>query len=362
MFSVGTLGKSRWVDKVIKMCQRLLNSAAHFAGPKLVKVLELIATVHKNVDPHEKQTLNYCVTAAIQWSPPQETCRTYAFLSNYIKETRPQHEKPDLISNVKQKSTDTNNFLYTNAPRWRLQCENALVRATPRVVNIQEYKDLPADLRSRLSELGCIVFEVPPSSQSIPQEEMKPKAVTIRTNNPANLDVLRRVDVEYIRNYFIPYRLKPITINLKLKSEHEKKSPPLVRTTKAQDGRTKFNLSKANAESLKPVLQSLSTKSAHLKPGDSKDAKSKISQKRLISKVVSSSEISRRSPLLMSNAKDSQIKPMSEHSLARSSRPRTAESATNSMSESQRNKYDTYTKAKRALKGSADCKLLCFVL
>ncbi|XP_047524472.1 uncharacterized protein LOC125062524 isoform X1 [Pieris napi] len=343
---VGILENTKWAEKVAQMCRRLVNAAAHFAAPKLVQILELIATVPNDSAPLAKQALKDCLTAAIEWAPPGETCKAYAFLSNLVKIIR---SKADLILNVNGKVADPDNLLYTNANNWRLQCENTLVRAAPRVVSTQAFKDLPTELRKRLRELGCIVYghQANPTFSPIPGRYTK----TMSQTKPCE-DIIKSLDMEHVRKSFVPYKPKPYTVTTeKVKCEREKKKPILVRTTRAQEKRAIYNMSKTGPA--KSNSQNPSAKTPrYLDPNSCKDTK--MPQKNFINKVMSSTESSRNSSPVLKRNEKKQGKAMSEDSLATTSRPRTAEPSTDSLSESQSNKYGTYTKTKHALKGSVE--------
>ncbi|CAH4038805.1 unnamed protein product [Pieris brassicae] len=339
---VGRLENTKWADKVAQMCRRLVNAAAHFAAPKLVQILELVATVPNDSAPLAKQALKDCLTAAIEWAPPGETCKAYAFLSNLVKVIR---SRADLILNVNGKVADPDNLLYTNANNWRLQCENTLVRAAPRVVSTQAFKDLPSELRKRLRELGCIVYghQANPTFSPIPGRYTKSMCQT----KPCE-DVIKSLDMEHVRKSFVPYKAKPYTVTTeKVKCEREKKKPILVRTTRAQEKRAIYNMSKTGPA--KSTSQNPSAKTTRYL-----DPNTKMPQKNFINKVMSSTESSRNSSPVLKRNEKKQTKAMSEDSLATTSRPRTAEPSTDSLSESQSNKYGTYTKTKHALKGSIE--------
>ncbi|XP_034839422.1 uncharacterized protein [Maniola hyperantus] len=390
--TVASLQNSRWAESVARMCRRTVNAAAHFAAPRLLAVLELIATAPDAPQP-AKQALDDCLAAAIEWAPPDETCRAYAFLSSLVKEIRNQHSsKPDLITNGNQisKVPEPTNLLFTHASSWRLQCEGALVRAAPRVVGTQAFKDLPSELRRRLRELGCIMY----GPQAIPLAAcpaMPPdrKCKSTYHNKPAkmvNTSNTRSLDMERVRNSFVPYKPKPVTVmgsKDKLTSNSElrdikkmnKVTIPKVRTTKAQEERAKFNQSKSlssqdrvvnnRSVTARPHLFE-NTKPRYLEPRIIKEKEKKAPPKTFVNKIVSSSESSRnsspvqcrtlRTSRMMANQKcEHKAHAMSQDSLATTSRPRTAEPSTDSLSESQNsNRYATYTKTKHTSKGSVE--------
>lgn len=381
--SVSSLQNSRWAEGVARMCRRLVNAAAHFAAPRLPAVLELIS-VAPEAPQTAKQALDDCLAAAIEWAPPDETCRAYAYLSNLVKQIRNQHlAKPDLISNGNQiKVPETTNLLYIHASSWRLQCEVALVRAAPRVVGTQAFKDLPSDLRKRLRELGCIMYgpQAIPLTTSPLQDRKCKSTYHSKPTKIINPSATRSLDMEKVRNSFVPYKPKPITMtgskdNIKSNSElrelkkQNKTTVPKVRTTKAQEERAKFNQSKTITTSqersvTKPATTRVhpfeNTKPRYLQPRV-KDTEKKLPPKKLVNKIVSSSESSRNSSPIQARNLRPRVQPsdrthMSQDSLATSSRPRTAEPSTDSLSESQNsNKYATYTKTKHNKQGSVEC-------
>ncbi|CAH2103217.1 unnamed protein product [Euphydryas editha] len=385
--TVASLQNSRWAESVARMCRRLVNAAAHFAAPRLLAVLELIST-SSDAPQSAKQALDDCLAAAIEWAPPDETCRVYAFLSQLVRDIRNQQfSRPDLITNGSQntKVPEPNNLLFTHASSWRLQCEGALVRAAPRVVGTQAFKDLPTDLRRRLRELGCIMYgpQAIPVTTS-PLQDRKSKSTYQSKPTKINPATTRSLDMEKVRNSFVPYKPKPIVMGSKdkittnpefrdIKKIINKANMPKVRTTKAQEERAKFNQSKTltsqdRSVNNKPGSTRMfeNTKPRYLEPRQSKEKEKKTPTRKLVNKIVSSSESSRNSsPIQCRNLRSSRITnnqtyehkahAMSQDSLATSSRPRTAEPSTDSLSESQNsNKYATYTKTKHTSKGSIE--------
>lgn len=369
------------------MCRRLINAAAHFAAPRLVAVFQVITPFPPEAPHAAKQALDDCLAAAIEWAPPEEACRAYGFLSALIKELRNQHySKPDLITNGtdNHKSFGSSNLLYSFAGSWRLQCEGALVRASPRVVTTQAFKDLPSDLRKRLRELGCIKYGahgLPHTQTTLFQEKKSKHMNTNNKNNKASTTTTARsIDIAQVRASFVPYSpkpVKPLGSMDTLKSNNDLRDfkkqlppnyPPKVRTTKAQEERAKFNKTKntksqdrLNGKTTTARAPSYeNTKPRYLEP--------KCKEKRTVvnkhlPKIESSSESSRNSsPIRIRNLRSSpqkgridqrershlETQTMSQDSLATSSRPRTAEPSTDSLSESQTsNKYATYTKTRR---------------
>nr|XP_026500570.1 uncharacterized protein LOC113404045 isoform X1 [Vanessa tameamea]XP_026500571.1 uncharacterized protein LOC113404045 isoform X1 [Vanessa tameamea] len=386
--TVASLQNSRWAESVARMCRRLVNAAAHFAAPRLLAVLEIVSTAP---DAHQsaKQALDDCLAAAIEWAPPDETCRVYAFLSHLVKEMKNQNfTNKDFMSNGGQNSSvpELSNFLLSHASCWRLQCEGALVRAAPRVVGTQAFKDLPTDLRRRLRELGCIMYgpQAIPLTNS-PLQDRKSKS-TYQSKPPKTINsaTTRSLDMEKVRNSFVPYKPKPIVMGSKdklmssaeirdIKKIAYKANMPKVRTTKAQEERAKFNQSKTltsqdRSINNKPGSTRMfeNTKPRYLEPRLAKEKEKKMPARKLVNKMVSSSESSRNSsPIQSRNVRASRITSnqvyehkthtMSQDSLATSSRPRTAEPSTDSLSGSQNsNKYATYTKTKHTSKGSVE--------
>ncbi|XP_026727969.1 uncharacterized protein LOC113494042 isoform X2 [Trichoplusia ni] len=384
--TMSSLQNSRWSESVARMCRRLISAAAHFAAPKLVSIFQVIIALPNDAPSAAKQALDDFLSAAVEWAPPEEVCRAYGYLSTIVKEVRNQHySKPDLISNStgSYRSYGSNSLLYTHASSWRLQCEGALVRASPRVVSTQAFKDLPSELRKRLRELGCIKYgaHAIPVTPPVPVQEKKPRSKNTQTRiSKITSSTTRSVDIAHVRASFVPYAPKPVlplgSIDT-LKSNTDLRDfrkpltstqPPKVRTTKAQEERAKFNKFKSaesqdrlNGKSTAtraPPFEK--TKPRYLEP-KGKNRQTTIINKHL-PKIDSSSESSRNpSPVHARNLRSSQktlrgteAQTMSQDSLATSSRPRTAEPSTDSLSESQTsNKYGTYTKAKHT-KGSVE--------
>lgn len=388
---MASLQNTRWAESVARMCRRLANAAAHYAASRLVAVIRTIAPLPSDCPHPAKEALHNCLGVAIEWAPPDEACRAYAYLSDLVKEIRTQHySKPDLITNGNQnKGSNLNNLLYAHASSWRQQCEGALVRAAPRVVGTQAFKELPAELRKRLRELGCIMYATQglPVTSSPLQDRKTKSAYTSKNSKPVNSLTTRSLDIDQVRASFVPYAAKPAAVLGSLdilKSNNDlrdkissRANPPKIRTTKAQEERAKYNLTKnsSSQERFNNKLTTVRCSYEHTKPryleprAPNKDGDRKMATgKKLIPKMVSSSESSRNSsPIQARNlrvsrmrtrqAAETKAQAMSQDSLATSSRPRTAEPSTDSLSESQNsNKYATYTKTKHTSKGSVECK------
>ncbi|KAH9627988.1 hypothetical protein HF086_017963 [Spodoptera exigua] len=384
--TTASLQNSKWSEAVARMCRRLISVAAHFAGPRLLAVYQAIPPLPNEAPQAAKQALDDFLAAAIEWAPPDEVCRAYGFLSALLKEMRNnQYSKPDLISNgtENRKSFGQNTLVYSQAGNWRMQCEGALVRASPRVVTTQAFKELPSELRKRLRELGCIKYgaHALPISSPTHQQERKVKSTTVAKNKSFSSSP-RNIDIAHVRALFVPYSPKPMypvgsvdTLKSNNDIRDSKKSivstnPPKVRTTKAQEERAKYNKIKNTKSQDKLNTKASSARAPSFertKPRyleiKSKDKKTSVVNKHL-PKIESSSESSRNSsPIHLRNLRSSPQKgrrgevvpqTMSQDSLATSSRPRTAEPSTDSLSESQTsNRYATYTKTKHT-KGSVD--------
>ncbi|XP_028032954.1 uncharacterized protein LOC114245132 isoform X1 [Bombyx mandarina] len=372
---VASLQNIRWAETVARLCRRLVNAAAHFAAPRLVAVLQDIANMAPDAPPPAKQALMDCIAAAIEWAPPDEGCRAYALLS-------------DLVRDIKLHSSGSNNLLHSHAANWRMQCEGALVRAAPRVVGTQAFQDLPTDLRRRLRELGCIMYgtQAIPVTTSPYHERKSRSTYHNKASKTHNTKTSRSLDIDHVRASFVPYAPKPATHissvdilknvpDLKdAKKLTTRTKPPKVRTTKAQEERAKYNMTKniqsvnqVNGKTGHPPIRTFeNTKPRYLEPRPCKENDKKTTApNKLVPKMVSSSESSRNSsPIQVRNLRTTRMKTrqglevkthaMSQDSLATSSRPRTAEPSTDSLSESQNsNKYATYTKIKHS-KGSIE--------
>ncbi|KAF9804922.1 hypothetical protein SFRURICE_007825 [Spodoptera frugiperda] len=377
--TTASLQNSKWAESVARMCRRLISVAAHFAGPRLLAVYQAIPPLPNEAPQAAKQALDDFLAAAIEWAPPDEVCRAYGFLSALLKEMRnSQYSKPDLISNgtENRKSFGQNTLVYSQAGNWRMQCEGALVRASPRVVTTQAFKELPSELRKRLRELGCIKYgaHALPISSPTHQPERKIKTTTV-VKNKSFTSSPRNIDIAHVRALFVPYSPKPMypvgsvdTLKSNNDIRDSKKSivstnPPKVRTTKAQEERAKYNKIKNTKSQDKLNTKASSARAPSFertKPRyldiKQKEKKTSVVNKHL-PKIESSSESSRNSsPIHLRNLRSSPQKgrrgemvpqTMSQDSLATSSRPRTAEPSTDSLSESQTsNRYATYTKTK----------------
>ncbi|CAH0746063.1 unnamed protein product [Diatraea saccharalis] len=388
--TVHALQNSRWGQVVARMCRRLNLATAHFIAPELTTVLRDIGTLPTDPPYYVIQALNECIAAAIEIAPPDECCRAYALLASVVRELRNyRFAKPDLITNgISNNVPGQDNLLYFHAPNWMLLCENALVRAGPRVICTQAFIDLTPELRIRLRELGCSLYggQPPMSGQSSLLQNRRSRTDHQNKSSKFHSATSKSLDIDQMRASFVPYASKPTThmstdALKSTKSLQDTKTacrtvPPKVRTTKAQEERAKFNLTKTtlsqerlNTKSL-PKTTFENTKPRYLEPRNSSDYK-KYTTKKLAPKMISSSESSRNSsPIQARNLRtsrmktrqdnDAKTKAMSQDSLATGSRPRTAEPSTDSHSESQNsNKYATYTKTKHTSKGSIDTNKTC---
>lgn len=385
--SVASLQNNRWAEIVARMCRRLVNAAAHFVASRLTEVLRMIANMPNDAPTVAKQALNDCFAAAIEWAPPDEACRAYAYLSTVVKQTRIQNStKPDLIANGNQNNKMASmDLLSAHASSWRLQCEGALVRAAPRVVTTQAFQELTPDLRKRLRELGCIMYGTQAIPLSIGGQNRKNKTVVNKTARNHNKSTNRNL-VEQMRSTFVPYTSKPPTQSgsMDLKNSNNdirdikkpnRMNPPKIRTTKAQEERAKFNLAKTNLPE-RPNRQTSvirgtsfeNTKPRYLEPKVKDTTNKKSAANKICTKMISSSESScNSSPIQVCMMRESRLKArdvrkvntqaISQDSLEHCSRPRTTEPPTDSLSESQNsNKYATYTKARNIKKKSVECK------
>uniref|UniRef100_A0A2A4JFV1 BTB domain-containing protein n=1 Tax=Heliothis virescens TaxID=7102 RepID=A0A2A4JFV1_HELVI len=376
--TAASLQNSRWAESVARLCRRLISAAAHFACNKLTAVFQAIPPLPSDSPHAAKQALEDFLASAIEWAGAEELCRAYGFLSTVVKEIRNSHySKPDLISNGtdSRKNFGPNNPLYMYAGSWRMQCEGALVRAAPRVVTTQAFKNLPSELRKRLRELGCIKYgahAMPLSSPTHHQEKNVKPIPAVPKKKPAPPKA-RMIDMAHVRALFVPYSPKPVIpggsvdtlkSNNDLRDVKKPTHPPKVRTTKAQEERAKFNKSKTTTSQ-----DRLNTKSSGVRPPsfdktkarylESKNNKERKVVNKHLPRIDSSSESSRNSsPVAARRARAARLGAMSQDSLA--SRPRTAEPSTDSLTESltsnkhvTSNKYATYTKARRC-KGSSE--------
>ncbi|XP_048005405.1 uncharacterized protein LOC125241118 isoform X2 [Leguminivora glycinivorella] len=264
--TVESLQNSRWAECVARMCRRLVNAAAHFAAPRLVSVLRGVrAAALAPAPPAASQALHDCIAAAIEWAPSDETARAYAFLSalpedaNAAAAAASQRSRPDLIADGARHPPPppVGDLLLAHAASWRLQCEGALVRAAPRAVLTQAFKELPPELRKRLRELGCIMYGPQVVSAASPLHDRKSRsAYHARSGKGPAAVTTRSLDIDHVRESFVPYAPRPsahlgsvdtLKSNGDLRDRKPiKMMPPKIRTTKAQEERAKYNMAKTN--------------------------------------------------------------------------------------------------------------------
>ncbi|XP_063373390.1 uncharacterized protein LOC134661317 isoform X2 [Cydia amplana] len=381
--TVESLQNSRWAECVARMCRRLVNAAAHFAAPRLVAVLRGVRVASPAAAPPAAcQALHDCIAAAIEWAPSDEAARAYAFLSALPADAAAaQRSRPDLIADGARHAPPppAGDLLLAHAASWRLQCEGALVRAAPRAVLTQAFKELPPELRKRLRELGCIMYgpQVVPAASPLHDRKSRSAYHPRPGRGPAAV-ATRSLDIDHVRESFVPYAPRPsahlgsvdtLKSNGDLRDRKPiKMTPPKIRTTKAQEERAKYNMAKTNQSQDRlagkggrsvPLFEN--TKPRYLEPRMYKESEKKSpATKKLVNKMISSSESSRNSsPIQARVVRASRVRSreqaLSQDSLASASRPRTAEPSTDSLSESHNsNKYATYTKRKYTTKGSVE--------
>ncbi|CAH2985376.1 unnamed protein product [Chilo suppressalis] len=392
--TVEALQNSRWAEVVARMCRRLVHAAAHYMAQKLTAVMRDIGTLPPDPPPCALQALHECIATAIEWAPPDELCCSYALLASVVRNTRNQRfAKPDLITNGNSNNIpEHDNLLSVHAASWILLIEASLVRAAPRVCCTQAFIELPSELRRRLRELGCIMYSSgqAPIAPSVSHQNRRSRSThQNKTSKSLNSPTVKSLDIDQMRAAFVPYAPKPTThtrthsdVLRSNKSLHDPKKgsrtiPPKVRTTKAQEERAKFNLTKTTLSQERLNSKSISkttyehTKPRYLEPRNCADYKNMMTAKKLAPIMISSTESSRNSsPIQARNLRTSRMKirqnyqakaeVLSQDSYATSSRPRTAEPSTDSHSESQSsNKYATYTKTKHTAKGSVDTNKSC---
>lgn len=371
------------------MCRRLVNAAAQFAAPRLTVTLRGMAALPAEAPAGARDALRHCLAVAFEWAPPEEACRAYALLSRVPRPPHRDRSKPDLITDQVH-ATDYEDLLASHAPAWRLQCEGALVRAAPRVVHTQAFKDLPIDLRKRLRELGCIVFG---GSVASPSSHRRTRNVTSARHEPSALTNTRVVDIDRVRAAFVPYAPKPrphaaaldVLAVPDLRAGKVRSNPPKVRSTKAQEERAKYNMTKsvqpaagaAAAAATAVVVERVASKARatyenakprYLEPKASRERVVGVvaggtytgAGARAVPRLVSSSESSRNSSPVGARARRSAAPRRSQDTLTTApvgSRPRTADPSTDSLTTDSHDtdKYATYTKVKRTTEGSLEC-------
>ncbi|XP_059062355.1 uncharacterized protein LOC131855128 [Achroia grisella] len=293
---------SRGADIVERLCRRLMNASAEFIAPRLDIVVRTLSPPPSNLPEASEQALSDCINVAIERAPGEQLCRLYEYLFHTLK------QKEQYV-------------FYSQACTWRVICERTLVRAAPRVVRTQAFKDLPLELSVRLRKLGCIMFGIqsPITTNSSADRRRSPN------KDSRDRSQSRNVDINDMKARFTPYTCKPVYANPASnvrEKVHQSQKTPVVRTTKAQEERAKYNMAKCSTS----VQKNTRPKRAEAKH-------------KLTAKVQSSSESSRQ----VSETKGYTV---SQDSLATSSRPRTAEPCS-SHSDSLNIKYATYTKSKR---------------
>ncbi|XP_053623957.1 uncharacterized protein LOC128682927 isoform X2 [Plodia interpunctella] len=367
----------RGVDNVDALVRRLITAAAQFAAPRLEPVLRAMEPLLLDVPTSVLRALDEFVEATIHRAPIEALCRAYAYLESVVREIQIQHHsKPDLISNGYQNETfpGEETYVHARANSWKIRCQYCLLDDALRLVNTQAFRDLPMELQQKLRKLGCVTAPMM-QARRCPLRSSRPAAPALNAN---------QADIERMRASFVPYAPRPTSFDVQgpLRNHHDHRDPrnktnkiPKVKTTKAQEERARFNMAKnaksqSQMSSTKSIRMFENAKPRYLEPKVAKQPVKKMAaQGKLMPKMMSSSESSRNSsPIQARGARGARARSrpldgrahaqaMSQDSLATSSRPRTAEPSTDSLSESQNsNKYATFTKAKHS-KGNIESSL-----
>lgn len=333
---MASLQGCRWAEGVARLCRRLTSAAAQFAAARLEGVVRVFAAPRAPAPAPAARALDACLASAVDWASPEELCRTMALLHALLDQAPPDLHADHLVV-------------------LRRRCEGALLRAAPRVIAAPSFRDLPPDLRRRLRRYM--------DAAAAPPITLQPR----RAPAPCTriVDALPQ-DIERVRTSFVPYAQKPPARQLAppptaaaFRPRPFGTVPPRVRTTKAQEERAKFNMTKSSAPAKpldKPSGKTAKGRAAYgnakpryLEPRPPAVRKDTVGAARKpLGRLVSSSESSRNSSPVLARAgcsREALPPATNQHS---ASHQRTADPSTESLSDSLKlNKYATYTKTRR---------------
>lgn len=206
---MASLHRCRWAEVIARLCRRLMSAAAQFASTQLATVLRFVSVSQRGAGGAGGAALDECLARAIQIASPEQLCRALLLLQ--------PTSKPDLIESAPQTE---------RLASLRRRCEDALIRVAPHALISPGCKDLPQDIRRRLRDAARRHPDHPSPN---------PPRRSARSPPPG---------IEKVRSSFVPYAQRPP----QLKADRPRPvpaNPPLVRSTKAQEERAKFNMSKS---------------------------------------------------------------------------------------------------------------------
>lgn len=431
------LPNTRWADTVARACKRLITASAQFASSRLASVFAAANNSPRLIfDGVGGVAIDDCLVAAIERAGTDQLCQAYQFLTDLMNKSNTQKKSPssvvpnnlglvymppEKIMNRVQvgNSGKIEEFKWClkYVDKWRGKCEIALIRSAPRAAGVPVFKALDSTLQARLRHVWCLVYgsrfysNLPVSSTSVTQYgQMQMQQLTMSKHAKSDANLIQNLDKSLENNLAEALRsfdtsgvlglnnskqssLRSTSFGTRVNgSVHQSttkiprahSNPPLVRTTNAQQQRSKFNATITAHPSPNVALSSRPRKFENTRPRylDPKPNREKLvvptttMNSPVQKKKVSSSDSSRNSSPALARAsqcrtsraktrelflntestnnrevceeKNSQeaSQSMSHDSLACSPNPGTMEMSIDSLSESQCCKYGTYTKTK----------------
>ncbi|XP_013137992.1 PREDICTED: uncharacterized protein LOC106102910 isoform X2 [Papilio polytes] len=316
----------KWAKNTEKHCHRVMETAIRYAAKNLEMLMKEMAPLSADAHNAAQEALEKCMKCAIERAPGEELCRTYILLGELIE------EQGDSGALYEQRS-EPRSILYVYGYYWQDCCESALACASPRVARTQAYKDLPYELKRKLRLLS-------------PQDALSPMR---------NKDVY--TNVKSVRPQLaIPQAVTPLSKVVPNKTTELKKSPTTcisaVRTTKAQEQRTKFNILKKKLTEERDNNNRGAIPRQNFSPkrrSKSTEAKNAKTDK----KVPSQGTAAQMNSSGNSSPNDSAKEKLSSRSnVAGPSRPKTADPTPEAVNEN--NMYATYTKSSRPKRESGE--------
>ncbi|KPJ06319.1 BTB/POZ domain-containing protein 8 [Papilio machaon] len=314
----------KWTKNLERHCYRVMETAIRYAAKNLEILMKELAPSPADAHSSAKRSLEKCMKSAIERAPGEELCRTYVLLGELIE------EQGDSGALYEQRS-EPRSILYVYGHYWQQCCEIALAYASPRLTRTQAYKNLPYEIKRKLRLLS-------------PQDVLSPIG-PVRNRDIYSNPRSGRPQLA------LPQPMTAVSKVSPNKTMEIKKSPTTstsaVRTTKAQEQRTKFNMLKKKLTEERDINNRGAVPRNNLSPkrrSKSMETKNEKTDKKDPSQGTSAQMNSSGNSSPNDSAKE---KWSSRSNVAGTSRPTTADSTSGAANE---NMYATYTKSSRTKK------------
>ncbi|XP_013162209.1 PREDICTED: uncharacterized protein LOC106113791 isoform X2 [Papilio xuthus] len=321
--TMAALQSRKWTKNLERHCYRVMETAIRYAANNLEILMRELAPLSADAHSSAKRSLEKCMKSAIERAPGEELCRTYVLLGDLI-------EKQGDSGALYEQRFEPRTILYVYGNYWQHCCEIALAYASPRLTRTQAYKDLPYEVKRKLRLLS-------------PQEALSPIGPVRNRDIYSNPRSVRP-------QLAIPQSTALSKLNAN-KTVETKKSPTTstsaVRTTKAQEQRTKFNILKKKLTEERDNNIRGAVPRQNLSP--KRRSRSMEKNAKTDKKVPSQGAAAQNNSSGNSSPNDSSKGKWSSRSnVAGTSRPKTADPAPEPANDN--NMYATYTKSSRTKK------------